>query len=968
MKLQNKFALGFLTMALFVGNTALAALPEVSYAVNSQDKEMGYTLYDINIDNSIFTQLRIWDIGRGSEYGVFDLNTDREISAKDWAGFTKGLQYLSCVIGMPQTYSGDASVHVPITDVIFLSSKIDNAFASSSTNITKNNGRTEFAEYYCAGGNNLEETLQEGLAKGAATLIVTLTSQGLEWYGDSYPSIPENGKDPDYPGTVVHEFLHALGISATNKNLGMNLGNDGNIYWLIRDSADGNPDKFKAIDEHIYDMNNKSLKELATAAYEVSGNEDNVLFINLVSDTVPIVDSIIFPGEDEDSEPYGAMTPLNFRDGDESRYNGGLYFKGEAVTELLTKNGKVAKIAFFDEDSFTYASASGGELLTMDGITGGIPINTLEPTGFDAGHIELQNCLMSHQYYRNYSILTEGELAVLQDIGVITEEARKNLYGGSLYNSGTQEEKFTYDFTEGYTAAAAWGTGFHVYGSYNQVGITTKDIKADGDYGIGLRIDGVGNDVTISSNISADGNSGNGVAVCYGKEHVLTIAENAVISATGANGTGVRFDFGSNELGDYQEYRGSYIRSKNQLNKARDERLGWESMDSLGALEGALVSEFNIQGTIDALSNNAIYIAENAYVAAINVYDSAAITGDILSNWDYKGLHGIHEGIEYLQHLDETYCTDLNFYSSVDKSFSANIVANYQGMNLHLKATEGACVHNFTFDNENIIKVNHLSLDSNVNLAGNAHVVLNSIDAADSKINLAELTLTGDGSQGLYNVKTLGGYNNELIINTNDLEAFLKDDGDTPISTVGIDTNLQKVTINLTDIEISEKVAASHESVIKLVKDYSLDKVENIKVNTLSGYLFGDTSTELKYENEELKIVAEDRKDNPVNKSLSRLNAAGMFNWRGNMNDLNKRLGELRLAKGNEGVWARISRGQQESDGVTGQSNLYQIGYDGKISDKWILGVALSQIRVRAMAALLNQKTAMLLWEYMQPN
>jgi len=57
---------------------------------------------------------------------------------------------------------------------------------------------------------------------------------------------------------------------------------------------------------------------------------------------------------------------------------------------------------------------------------------------------------------------------------------------------------------------------------------------------------------------------------------------------------------------------------------------------------------------------------------------------------------------------------------------------------------------------------------------------------------------------------------------------------------------------------------------------------------------------------------------------------------------MNKRLGEIRDSQGEQGIWARMSRGEAKygSQGVKNQYNYYQLGYDHKIADDWILGGA----------------------------
>ena len=80
------------------------------------------------------------------------------------------------------------------------------------------------------------------------------------------------------------------------------------------------------------------------------------------------------------------------------------------------------------------------------------------------------------------------------------------------------------------------------------------------------------------------------------------------------------------------------------------------------------------------------------------------------------------------------------------------------------------------------------------------------------------------------------------------------------------------------------------------------------------------------------------------NGGISDISAVGLMAWRAETNDMNKRLGELRNANGEHGVWVRMVRGESEYNSVKNQYNQYQLGYDEKLSvDKsWTVGMALS--------------------------
>lgn len=78
------------------------------------------------------------------------------------------------------------------------------------------------------------------------------------------------------------------------------------------------------------------------------------------------------------------------------------------------------------------------------------------------------------------------------------------------------------------------------------------------------------------------------------------------------------------------------------------------------------------------------------------------------------------------------------------------------------------------------------------------------------------------------------------------------------------------------------------------------------------------------------------------NQAVSSMTNLSLMTWRQENNDMNKRLGEVRASEGSQGIWARMARGQSKygQQGIKNQYNYYQLGYDSKISDDWILGGA----------------------------
>lgn len=74
------------------------------------------------------------------------------------------------------------------------------------------------------------------------------------------------------------------------------------------------------------------------------------------------------------------------------------------------------------------------------------------------------------------------------------------------------------------------------------------------------------------------------------------------------------------------------------------------------------------------------------------------------------------------------------------------------------------------------------------------------------------------------------------------------------------------------------------------------------------------------------------------------INSLAVFSWRHEINNLQKRMGELRDLNGNIGAWARVF-GSEQKYGDAGQVNkntTIQVGADVKVADAWTIGGAFS--------------------------
>lgn len=83
---------------------------------------------------------------------------------------------------------------------------------------------------------------------------------------------------------------------------------------------------------------------------------------------------------------------------------------------------------------------------------------------------------------------------------------------------------------------------------------------------------------------------------------------------------------------------------------------------------------------------------------------------------------------------------------------------------------------------------------------------------------------------------------------------------------------------------------------------------------------------------------------NPDVYGAAEIGALGLLSWRTELDDMNRRLGELRDSAGEQGLWVRMIRGENDYKSLDSQHNIYQIGYDKKLSSDphWTLGAAFS--------------------------
>ncbi|MBQ9275918.1 MAG: hypothetical protein IJ228_14035 [Succinivibrio sp.] len=320
-----------------------------------------------------------------------------------------------------------------------------------------------------------------------------------------------------------------------------------------------------------------------------------------------------------------------------------LYFQGEHTKELLTQSGVQPQAA-----AAAAAASEGGDKAKAkaQADAAALPEGLLPISFAEAGRpcIARGRGLLSCTDYSNVGFYDALELRVLQDLGYALYP--EQFGGDNYYQSGTFTSRLSFETAHGFTAydkekseykknryselPLTVGTG--LYGRYLKV-TQTLPVMSTGYASVGARLDGAENTYTVpeGSRILVQGSHGSGIAVSYGRDHVLNL--HGEVSAGGPGGVGVRAAFGSNLRSDALEYRGSYLRVRSD-----DFKAGKLSKSKAQApllpydLQGPLIKRLNLTGQISG-TQAALLIEPTAHVQEVNLSSHAEVNGAILSYW-----------------------------------------------------------------------------------------------------------------------------------------------------------------------------------------------------------------------------------------------------------------------------------------------------------------------------------------------
>lgn len=330
-------------------------------------------------------------------------------------------------------------------------------------------------------------------------------------------------------------------------------------------------------------------------------------------------------------------------------------------------------------------------------------------------------------------------------------------------------------------------------------------------------------------------------------------------------------------------------------------------------------SVLNVNSNLVTNGKNAILTRGNSDVN-INMdgKHTTQLNGDIVFNYD-----GASSGTV----IDSNVNVNLNGEGSF---WTGNTKAEWNNGNEGKPDADKMQVSHMTLQVENGAQWNPTSVKevgNNSASAGSQAVALNSLKLNNGVVNLDSDKLDANSPVKVEKISgngtiTTNSLNNKLVIDTKAADTKLKVEGSG---------------------EIGDKILAGKATLEDLAGTAKKvdGKTASDVVETQDGIIAGKMSA---------KVGADGKIDaSTVKKAIQQHNQAvssmanlSLMTWRQENNDMNKRLGEVRASEGSQGIWARMARGQSKygAQDIKNQYNYYQLGYDSKISDDWILGGA----------------------------
>lgn len=368
-----------------------------------------------------------------------------------------------------------------------------------------------------------------------------------------------------------------------------------------------------------------------------------------------------------------------------------------------------------------------------------------------------------------------------------------------------------------------------------------------------------------------------------------------------------------------QASEGIHVQNNDMTDKEHRATVNINTENTTIHADSALVamshSVLNVNSNLVTNGKNAILTRGNSDVNINRDGNhTTQLNGDIVFNYD-----GASSGTA----IDSNVNVNLNGEGSF---WTGNTKAEWNNGN---PGADKMKVSHMTLQVENGAQWNPTSVKevgNNLTSVGSQAVALNSLKLNNGVVNLDSDKLGANSPVKVENISgngtiTTNSLNNKLVIGDKAADTKLKVAGSG---------------------EIGDKILAGKATLEDLAGTVKVDgKTASDVVETqdgiIAGKMFAKVGANGEIDASTIKVAVQQH-----NQAVSSMANLSLMTWRQENNDMNKRLGEVRVSEGSQGIWARMARGQSKygQQGIKNQYNYYQLGYDSKISDDWILGGA----------------------------
>ena len=633
--------------------------------------------------------------------------------------------------------------------------------------------------------------------------------------------------------------------------------------------------------------------------------------------------------------------------------------KGHAVI-IRNKNADVSVTATND---VKISAISGKDAIRIDGSEGQVAGSSVN---ISAGNIvDINGQIYNRQGSlvdidgKNITIDTNGEDAIVSSGGTVEIDAINDVKITSLVKDGIQTEGASVKLNAAKVEikAGAWGVNATADGGSNVV-INAEDIKIDGAEG-GVRTFSKGGSVSltakqnieiagavqgadgIKSKIDLKGNDVKITAKATTPSETEGAVRNVSIEATGKvtiNAEGLCGVGAGPDKATMAQAMNS-IKAK-EINITSDSAFGVYANNHSYYAVGKRVHSYLEAETINIESKKDGIYASNGAVTEVKGFKTLNVTS--------TGEQGI--GSKY-GHL--TFIGGDVVVTSKEEGIRSKLGGELKFDVDSLKVDAGLESIKLTGDSVLNIDANTVQLDGDITTEtanGKNPILTAAFNDAESYLNGKVTTVDGAQTNLTFNkgaTWNVTGASRVSTLNSNEGKFVFINDSHVDIDAGSGNINLtmaDQTADNLNDAAglttVAEKLGVS-EAAKETITAKVVMAEGDVKGETTGDVVFEDLGED-KYYHGEVKEVTE--KVNTKNQAIGDAGVALKLHWRSHVNDMNKRMGELRNAEGEHGVWTRVVRGESEYKNTKAQYNQYQLGYDEKLSvdKRWTVGAAVT--------------------------